>query len=121
VIAPPTFTVLSMRVTGVELLEESSVYKYTLEYITTHLPEESSENRMRLLEGYSTLCIQVPLVMEHPKGQSYDLAKQLSHYLYFFSFFFLFLLIWIYYTRRKYRKVSHDKCHISLWSHVRMS
>jgi len=40
-----------VRVTRVELLGESSVYKYTLEYITAHLPEESSENRIRLLKG----------------------------------------------------------------------
>ena len=45
----------SVRVTGVELQEEFSVYKYTLEYVTTHLLGESSENRMRLLKGYSIL------------------------------------------------------------------
>ena len=45
----------SVRVTGVELQEEFSVYKYTLEYVTTHLLVESSENRMRLLKGYSIL------------------------------------------------------------------
>jgi len=39
--------------TRVELQEEFSVYKYTLEYVTTHLLGESSENRMRLLKGYS--------------------------------------------------------------------
>jgi len=39
-----------VRATGAELLGESSVYKYTPEYVTTHLPEESSENRMRLPE-----------------------------------------------------------------------
>jgi len=37
--------------TRAELPEEFSVYKNTLEYITTHLPEESSENRIRLLKG----------------------------------------------------------------------
>jgi len=46
-----------MRATGVELPGESSVYKYTLEYVTTHLPGESSENRMKLLGGYSILYI----------------------------------------------------------------
>jgi len=59
----------NVRATGVELLGESSGYNYTLEYITTHLPGESSENKMRFLEGYSTLYIQVPLATEHPKGQ----------------------------------------------------
>jgi len=39
-----------MRVTGAELLGESLVYNYTPEYITTYLPGESSENRIRLLE-----------------------------------------------------------------------
>jgi len=60
-------------------------------------------------------------VLVRPRG-CHDLAKQLSHYLYFFSFLFFFfsLLIWIYYTKRKCRKVSHDKYHTS-WSHDRMS
>jgi len=40
-----------VRATRVELPEESSAYKYTLEYVITHLPGESSENRMRLLGG----------------------------------------------------------------------
>jgi len=67
-----------MRATRVELPGESSVYNYTLEYITTYLPGESSENRMRLLEGYSTLYIQVLLAMEHPKGQGQECrSKQL--------------------------------------------
>jgi len=39
-----------MRVTGAELPGESSVYKYTLEYVTTYLLEKSSKNRIRLLE-----------------------------------------------------------------------
>jgi len=56
----------------VELLGESSVYKYTLEYVTTHLLEESSENRIRLLEGYSTLYIQVLLAIECSKGQDQE-------------------------------------------------
>jgi len=38
-----------MKVTRAELPGESSVYKYTLEYITTHLLGEFLENRMRLL------------------------------------------------------------------------
>ena len=58
----------NVRVTRVKLPGESLVYKYTLECITTHLPGESSENRMKLLEGYSTLYIQVPLAIECPKG-----------------------------------------------------
>ena len=58
-----------VRVTRVELLGESSVYKYTLEYITAHLPEESSENRMKLLEGYFTLYIQVSLATECSEDQ----------------------------------------------------
>ena len=45
--------------------------------------------------------------------QCHDLAKQLSHYLYFFSFLLFYFLIWTYYTRKEYGKVSHDKCHIS--------
>ena len=56
-----------VRATGVELLGKSLVYKYTPEYITTHLPGESSENRIRLLEEYSILYIQVPLAMEYLK------------------------------------------------------
>ena len=36
------------------------------------LPDKSSENRIRLLEGYSTLYIQVPLAMEYPKGQGQE-------------------------------------------------
>ena len=55
--------------TRVELPGEFSVYKYTLEYVTTHLPEEFSENRMRLLEEYSILYIQVSLAIEHSKDQ----------------------------------------------------
>jgi len=46
-----------VRTTGVELPGESSVYKYALEYVTTHLLEEFSENRIRLLEEYSILYI----------------------------------------------------------------
>jgi len=63
----------AVRATGVKLLGESSVYKYTLEYITTHIPGEFSENRIRLLEGYSILYIQVLLAMERPidQGQKY--------------------------------------------------
>jgi len=61
-----------VRVTRVELPGESSDYKYTLEYVTTHLPGESSKNRMRLLKGYSTLYIQVPLATECPKGQGQE-------------------------------------------------
>jgi len=49
----------------VELPGEFSVYKYTPEYVTTHLPGEFSENRIRLLEGYSTLYIQIFLAIEH--------------------------------------------------------
>jgi len=40
-----------VRATRVELPEEFSVYKYTLEYVITHLLGEFLENRMRLLEG----------------------------------------------------------------------
>jgi len=58
----------SIRVIGAELLGESSDYKYTPEYITTHLLGESLENRMKLLERYSILYIQVPLATEHSKG-----------------------------------------------------
>jgi len=65
----PGETSLSIRVTRVELPGEFSVYKYTPEYVTTHLPGESSENRIRLLERYSILYIQVPLATECPKGQ----------------------------------------------------
>jgi len=57
-----------IRVTGVEFPGESSVYKYAPEYVTTHLPGESSENRIRLLEEYSILYIQVSLTTECPKG-----------------------------------------------------
>ena len=39
----------AVRAIEVELLRESSVYEYTLEYVTTYLPEESLENRMRVL------------------------------------------------------------------------
>ena len=46
-----------MKVTRAELPEESLVYKYALEYITTHFPGKSLENRMRFLEGYSILYI----------------------------------------------------------------
>ena len=52
-----------------ELPEESSVYKYTSEYVTTHLLEELSKNRIKLLEECSILYIQVLLVTECPKGQ----------------------------------------------------
>jgi len=58
-----------MRATRVELPGEFSVYKYAPGYVTTHLSRESSENRMRLLEGYSTLYIQVFLTTECSKGQ----------------------------------------------------
>ena len=36
------------------------------------LLEEFSENRMRLLEGYSILYIQVSLAIEYPKDQNQD-------------------------------------------------
>jgi len=51
----------------------------------------------------------------------YDLAKWLSHYLYFFSFlfFFFFFLFRLTNTRKECRKVLCNKCHISQ-SHVRM-
>jgi len=57
--------------------------------------------------------------------ECHDLAKQLSHYLYFFFFSFLFLLSWIYYTKgstgkcyvtsvtqsQSHHMMSHDKSH----------
>jgi len=58
-----------MRVIRAELPGEFLVYKYTLEYITTYLLGESSENRMRLLKGYSILYIQVLLATEYPKDR----------------------------------------------------
>jgi len=49
---------------------------------------------------------------------TYDLAKQLSYYLYFFSF----LLSWTYYTGESAGKchitsVTKSQCHITLMSH----
>jgi len=38
-----------MRVTRVELPGEFSVYKYTLEYVTTYLPGESDKAPRRVL------------------------------------------------------------------------
>jgi len=38
----------------------------------------------------------------------YDLAKQLSHYLYFFFFSFLFFSYWTYNYKMEHGKVSHD-------------
>jgi len=72
----------TMRVTRVELLGEFSVYNYTLEYVTTHLPGEFSENRMRLLEGYSTLYIQVSLATEcsENQGQEYRSRQLIKGY-----------------------------------------
>jgi len=59
----------AMRVIRVEwLLGEFLVYNYTLEYVTTYLLEESLENRIRLLERYSILYIQVLLAAEYSKG-----------------------------------------------------
>jgi len=73
--------VASMRATRAELLGKSSDYKYTLEYVITHFPEKSSENKIRLLEGYSILYIQVFLAMEHSKGQSQEYrSRQLIKY-----------------------------------------
>jgi len=67
--------------TRAELLGEYSVYKYTPEYVTTHLPGEYSENRMRLLEGYSTLYIQVSLATECPEDQGQECrSRQLIKY-----------------------------------------
>ena len=68
--------------TGVELPGESSVYKYTLEYVTTYLLGESLKNRMRFLERYSILYIQVPLAIEHPKdqGQEYKSRQLMKCY-----------------------------------------
>ena len=59
----------AVRATGVELPRESLVYIYTPEYVTTHLLGEFSENRIRLLEEYSTLYT---LATEHPKGQGQE-------------------------------------------------
>ena len=71
----------NMRVTRVKLPGESLVYKYTLECVTTHLLGESSENRMRLLKGYSTLYIQVPLATERSKDQGQECkSRQLIKY-----------------------------------------
>jgi len=70
-----------VRVTGVELSEKSSVYKYTPKYVTIHLLGESLENRMRLLEEYSILYIQVPLAIEYFKGQGQEYrSRQLINY-----------------------------------------
>jgi len=68
-------------VTRAELPGEYSVYKYTLEYVTTYLPEEYSENRIRLLEEYSILYIQVPLATEYPEDWGQECrSKQLIKY-----------------------------------------
>jgi len=49
----------------------------------------------------------------------HNLAKWLSHYLYFFSFSFSFILDLLH--RRECRKVSCHKCHIVTASHHMMS
>jgi len=48
----------TVRATRAKLPGRSLVYKYTPEYVTTHLPGESLENRMRLLitNGYLLIC-----------------------------------------------------------------
>jgi len=67
--------------TVAKLLGEYSVYKYTPEYVITHLPEEYSENRIRLLKGYFILYIQVPLAIEYPEDWSQECrSKQLIKY-----------------------------------------
>jgi len=67
----------------VKLLGEFLVYKYTLEYITTHVLGESSENRIRLLEGYSILYIQIPLATEYSvdQGQKYRSRQLIKCYI----------------------------------------
>jgi len=65
-----------MRATRVELSGEFSVYKYALGYVTTYLPREFSENRMKLLEEYSILYIQVSLTIEHSKGQGWEYRSE---------------------------------------------
>jgi len=70
-----------VRVTRAGLPGESSVYNYTLEYVTTLLPGEFSENRIKLLEVYFILYIQVPLATEHSKGQDQECkSRQLIKY-----------------------------------------
>jgi len=69
---------------------------------------------------YTTNCREKSSGQEILRGRwYYDLAKWLSHYLYFFSFSFL---IWTYYTRKECRKVSHDHdyitWHMSAWHHM---
>ena len=66
-----------------ELPEESSVYKYTLEYVTTHLLEEFSKNRIRLLKECSILYIQVLLAMKCSKdqGQKYRSRQLIKYYI----------------------------------------
>ena len=55
-------------------------------------------------------------LLEHKVLLCHDLAKQLSHYLYFLFFSFSFLLDLLH--RRECRKVSHHKCHKSQSHHM---
>jgi len=52
-------------------------------------------------------------VPKDEKSRCHDLAKWLSHYLYFFSFLFLFL--WTYNYKVEHGKVSHDFVTMSQW------
>jgi len=62
----------AMRAIRVELLEEFLVYNYTPEYVTTHLLEKFSENKMRLLKEYFILYIQLPLAIGYLKDQGLE-------------------------------------------------
>jgi len=115
---------------------------HTLSYIVS--PKEKKKkrninNNLAVLPSYDTLCnlatstrysvFSLFQVIDHKDPSSsllleigyYDLAKQLSHYLYLLYFTLLFLLDLLH--RKECRKVSCHKCHIVMvtWQKVTVS
>ena len=95
---------------------------WVLSYIQGGVAEAWKDNLLdELAKGESEVKTAEQLFskIRNDFGKTYhDLAKWLSHYLYFFSF--LFLLFYLH--RRECRKVSHHKCHkchITMMSHDR--
>ena len=63
--------------------------------------------------GIELIFVRVPCVSSIIYVSCHDLAKRLSHYLYFFSFLFLFL--WTYNYKVECGKVSCDFVTMSQW------
>jgi len=79
-------------------------------HVIFHMLHLSNKRKKEILNN------DLAILPSHNTTLYHDLAKQLSHYLYFFSF-----LIWTYYTRKEYKKISHNNVIYQMISYDRVT